>query len=106
MQRRIFINRRNTHQADDRQAHPVAAFFYEFIRIQRQNTRLLPLFTSIDLNENIGAAIQPFHFLSEGPRQLFSIEGLDNIKQGNCISSLVSLQRANQMDNRVGVFLP
>jgi len=52
VQRRFFVDRRNTHEAFDVEAEVVGAIFYESIDIRRQNAGFLCLLTRIDLHKD------------------------------------------------------
>ena len=55
MRGRLFIHRRDAHQALDRQVKVITAHLDEIIRILWRNSGLLFFFAGIDLNEQIRA---------------------------------------------------
>jgi len=63
MRRRRLVDRRNAHQARNRQAVFFAAACNEAIRIARRDAGLLRFFAGIELNEKRGALAAGSDFL-------------------------------------------
>lgn len=103
---RILIHRRDAHQAREMDAMILVGLRNKFIEIIRGNTRFLRFKTSVDLNHQFRMSALAPHFFGQSGHQLFAVDRLNDVKQGNGISRLVALQGSNQVQFNIGkVFL-
>lgn len=93
----IFVRRGNAHQSLDGKPKLVAAEFYESRSIIGGDTRLLRFQAGVHLHiEFQDLALFP-HLLGEHPRNLLTVDRLDDVEKRHGFGCLVGLQRADQM---------
>src|SRR6185312_10911187 len=97
MRRRCVVERRNAHQAGDREAVTLAAGGDEAVGLLRLNAGFLGLGAGIDLDEQRRAALLPRHFLGERRGKAVAVERMDGVEQGDGVARLVGLQRPDQV---------
>ena len=97
MQRRLLICWRDRHETAHIELQLIPAQMHEVVDLARQHTGLLRLLAGIDLKKHRKLASQPGHFLAQLARQLFPVDGLDDIKKRNRLAHLVGLERADKM---------
>jgi hypothetical protein len=96
MQAWFFVDRRDAHQALDRQIKR-AAVGNEGIRIIRQNAGFLVFFAGVDLKEQIGAMADLLRQPGDGAGQFGAVDRMDRLKQIKGLTRLVGLERADKM---------
>jgi len=102
---RVLISRRNAHEAGNAKAKFIPAFGDEGVRVTRSGTGLLWLFSRIDLKKEIRVTPLRINFPRERARELWTVNRVNGIKQGDCVTHLVGLKRANEMYARMRIGL-
>lgn len=97
MRGRSVIDRRDAHEARNRQPIIVAAGREKRISMLRLNACLLRLVTSIDLDEEQRSSLLLGDLLGQGLSKARPVKRMDSIKQRDRFSRLVRLQRADKM---------
>jgi hypothetical protein len=100
--RRLFIGRRDAHQAGDRELKFISAVGEEIPRRFGSDSSFLRLVANIDLNQEFGPLRLPLHFVGDGPGDLGPVDCLDAVEQGHCLRRLVALQGPDQVEFEVG----
>lgn len=106
MKRRLFINRRDAHQAADRQMIVIPAKANKFIHIARQDAGFLILSTRIDLHKT---AYQPTGISDrarDGAGKLWAVDGFDHVEYFNGLSDFVGLQRPDEVQFDIAMAVP
>lgn len=106
MRCRVFISRRDTHQAGNAKTVLLTAGRDEPVSVSRRCAGFLRLFAGIDLQIQIRIPPLRLDFTRKYPRKFDPVHGMDRIKQGNRILGLVGLQGTNQMHMGIGKGLP
>ena len=73
--------------------------------LARQHAGLLRLLAGVDLHEQTRALASARHFLGESARELWPVDGLDHVEQGDRLAHLVRLQRTDEMKLDAGMAL-
>jgi hypothetical protein len=102
MQCRLLVERRNAHQAFDRQPESVAALDNEFIGHGRKNPRFLGLLTGIDLDQAGRAPTAALHLAGQRLGKPRPVDGFDHVAKRHRIAHLVGLQRPDQVQGAAG----
>ena len=102
MRCRLLVERRNAHQAFDRQAEPVAALDDEVIGHGRKNPRLLRLFAGTDLDQAGRAPTSALHLPGQRLGEPRPVDGFDHVAKCRSVAYLVGLQRPDQVQGEVG----
>src|SRR5690606_19922041 len=97
---------RDAHKAHDLEPVHIAATGNEIDRFIHWNPGFLLFPADIDLDEAGKALARACHFLSQYPGEFVSINAFDDIKQRDSLARLVGLERTNQMELQVGIFVP
>ena len=98
MRPRRLTDGRDAHQTFDREAIDGATGPEEGVGVAGNHARLLRLFAGIDLDVEPGRPALLLNFARQDPRELFTIQRLDDIEEGHGLRGLVGLQRPDQVE--------
>ena len=93
MKRRLFMDRRNAHQSDDRQVEVLSAAADELQRVFRRDTRLLTFLSRVHLDKEprrLSARLL-IELGLQGFRQAQPVEGMDRVEKLERIAHFVRL---------------
>jgi hypothetical protein len=101
MWRGLLVERRNAHQAFDRQAEPIAALYDERVRLGGHDSGFLRFLAGVDLDQAGRATPGVFHFLGQGLSEPRPVDRFDHIENRNGVTHLVRLQRPDQVQGEI-----
>ena len=105
MRPRIFIRRRDAHQPLDGEAVFLAAALDKGDGFLRRNAGFLFFKSGIHLHVELWGLVLLFDLDGQGGCDLFTVDGFDDIEEGDGIGGLVGLQRADEMQFDAGIIV-
>ena len=106
VQRRLLVDRRNAHQAAHRQRQLLSAGPHQAIGLFRHDAGFLRLFAGVHLDEQLRAAPLIACRLGNRAGEIRPVHRLDHVEQADGAANLVTLKRADQMQDEIGEIAP
>ena len=105
MRRGVLLRGRDAHEPGNPQTVFIPAALNEGISLLRQRAGLLLFLPGVHLQKQIRITPLVCNFLCQNPRQLWSVNGVDGIKQRHRITRLVGLQWADKVQRDIVIGL-
>ena len=102
MKRGFLAQRRNAHQADDRQAQCVPAMADEGDRILGRDAGLLRFLAGVHLDEKLQRLGRFCQLRLQGLGEFLPVQRMDGVEQFHRLAHFVGLQRADEMQLNAG----